>query len=182
MEPTVPVSMFGDSVPNPTDPDYWLSVAQSAVRRYCGWHVAPVIEETIQVDAGGGNVLLLPSGRVLEVTSVVSDGRDITSEVEWSENGTMIYSCRFSRALRGVSVTLKHGYTPEEAPDVLEVVRGLSTRAQAGSQVGLAVSQSAGGMSVRYGTNADGFAPGVELMSTDRSTLDLYKITRGQAW
>ena len=41
-----------------------IQAAEGAVRRYCGWHIAPVATETLVLD-GTGTRLALPSHLVL---------------------------------------------------------------------------------------------------------------------
>ena len=45
-------------VDNPTvDAQWWIKAAQGSIRRYCGWHVTPEIDDTLKVDAYGGSIL-----------------------------------------------------------------------------------------------------------------------------
>src|SRR5699024_12271535 len=45
-----------------------VAAATQAIRDYCGWHVAPVEEETLALDGTGTDTLLLPSRLVVDVT------------------------------------------------------------------------------------------------------------------
>ena len=36
----------------------------AAIRSYCGWHVAPIVEETMTLDYDGGGILTLPTLRL----------------------------------------------------------------------------------------------------------------------
>lgn len=94
--------------------------AQAAVRSYCGWHIAPVVAETVFVNGPGGHLLLLPTLKLVSVTTVTNDGAAV-SDPEWSENG-MIRHCGWSRKLRGVEVSFTHGF--EECPDDIRAVVG----------------------------------------------------------
>jgi len=47
-----------------------VDVAAASVRSEAGWHIAPVVTETIAVRSYGGRELLLPSRRVVSVASV----------------------------------------------------------------------------------------------------------------
>lgn len=170
-------SMYADTVPV-LSRDRLMSSAQAAIRRFCGWHVAPVITETITLDSAGGRVLQLPSGRVADVSSVVVLGHDITGVVQWSQDGLLVNPAGFPDHLRGVEVTLTHGWDPEDVPEVVDLVGRLADRAMMGAQAGIAVSQSAGGMSVRNSTNRDGQVIGMDLMSSDQDLLRQYCITR----
>lgn len=92
------------------DPAQWAS-AVGAIRDYCGWHIAPEVEETLTVDGPGGHLLVLPTQHVVSVASITNDGTVVT-DPEWSASGLVRggWSSRF----RGVVVTMKHGF--EEWP------------------------------------------------------------------
>jgi hypothetical protein len=47
-----------------------VDIAAASVRSDAGWHIAPVVTETITVRSYGGRELLLPSRRVVSVASV----------------------------------------------------------------------------------------------------------------
>ena len=46
-----------------------VRAAGAAVRGYCGWHVAPEVEQTITLDGTGGPTLVLPSLLVKAITA-----------------------------------------------------------------------------------------------------------------
>ena len=48
--------------------------ATDGIRLACGWHVTPVITETLTLDGTGGPVMQLPSGLVRDVKEVKVDG------------------------------------------------------------------------------------------------------------
>ena len=52
------------------DPTLLVGIAEGAVRRFCGWHIAPSITETVTLDSPGTNTLLLPSMHVTAVSAV----------------------------------------------------------------------------------------------------------------
>jgi len=62
---------------------------QAAIRRYCGWHIAPSITETITLDGDGSRHLWLPSLHVTAVTAVTNGDTvlDVSSDLDWSESG-----------------------------------------------------------------------------------------------
>ena len=51
-----------------------LDAASAAVRRYCGWHIGPVAEETLVLDGPGGDLLVLPTLRLEAVTAFWTEG------------------------------------------------------------------------------------------------------------
>lgn len=172
-----PLDMFGPGVQTPaTDPDYWLKVAQNVVRKFCGWHVAPVFTETLTIDGSGGHTLLLPTMNLTELVSVIVDGEDVTEHMKShvSRDGMLEFPQRLPTRLGSVQITMTHGYTAEEAPEVVALIQTIADRVQ--TSASNVVSQSAGGMSVRYGTNDSGNLPGADLMSTERAILNPYVV------
>lgn len=159
------------------DAEWWRKAAQATIRRYCGWHVAPVIEETLHVTGRGGHVLLIPSKRIISVSKVVCDGTDLTDEVDWDEGGIMRidHGAAWPDRLRGVEVTLTHGWAPEEAPDVLMLRETIARRAR--SQPGVS-SQSVDGASASYFT-AGGAPLSVPLLDIEKKMLDPYRLNWG---
>lgn len=156
--------------PGPRPPQFWLDAAQGAVRRFCGWHVAPVITETIRLDGTGQRTLLIPSGRILEVTAATSDGRDVLAQVDVSGKGMLelrdggLWSAR----LGGISITLRHGYDPTEVPDVAGVIA--TAAARGGGPGGQIASQAVGPANVRYTGND------IQLLQTELATLEPYRL------
>ena len=53
-----------------------IAAASQAVRDRCGWHVTPVVSETLTVDGTGGVLLDVRSGRLLDVSEVRVGGVD----------------------------------------------------------------------------------------------------------
>lgn len=159
-----------------TDPVDPLKAAQASIRAYCGWHVAPIVEETITRDGSGRSTLLLPTMHVVDVLSVHVAGEDVTDRVRWSEAG-MLEGVVFPRRFRNVQVTLLHGYDPDAVPDLAALIIAVGSRASAGS--GGVVQQAAGGMSMRLGTASDGSVGGVPLFASEKAFLNQYRVTWG---
>lgn len=154
----------------PRSPQFWLDAAQGAVRRFCGWHVAPVITETIRLDGTGQRTLLIPSGRILEVTEATSDGRDVLARVDVSGKGMLELrdGGLWSSRLGGISITLRHGYEITEVPDVAGVIA--TAAARGGGPGGQIVSQAVGPANVRYSGND------IQLLQTELATLEPYRL------
>lgn len=125
-----------------------LSAASERVRDHCGWHIAPVITETLTLDGPGGRLLLLPSLRVVEVVSVVNDGVVVT-DPEWSAKG-WIYGSWTTKA-RGVVVTLRHGL--DACPAAVSAVVSRMAREGLGSR---ARREAAGGESIDWSASVVG--------------------------
>lgn len=156
---------------------WWMKAAQGAVRRYCGWHVAPSISEILRVDSYGGRILHLPSKHVLEIDKIEVRGIDWTDRVEWSEAGTLqLRSGRWPDAPGAVQVELTHGYEPDDVPEVAALILGVAKRAR--TQPGVIASQSVNGSSVSYQT-AGGAPLSVPLLNIEKEMLDPYRVNWG---
>ena len=141
-----------------------LNRAVASVRRFCGWHVAPVLTQTAILDGPGGPLLTLPTQKLLAITALSEDDQalDLTT-LKWSLRGqvekrvqtplpisyfgTGRYTHRtylpwnfWTDQLSGISVTMQHGYTAEEAPDFTEVIYSVADRMSQGQTSGTLVS------------------------------------------
>lgn len=149
--------------------------ASAAVRRYCRWHVAPVIEETITLDGSGGKVLQLPSMRVVDVIELKIGGFLVPpDQYAWSEvglvelHGDLGCWCRFPKRYRSVEVTLQHGF--DTAPDLSALASQIARFALA-SPMGRTREQ-AGQVAVSWGT--------AQGMNFSESALEMMKPYRLQ--
>lgn len=169
--PIVPDSVNVDSA-------FWLAAAHGSVRRFCGWHVAPMVAETLRVDGRGGRSLLIRSGRVVNLIAVTSDGVDVTARVDVSEDGTLeLRSGCWSSRLGGITVELEHGYALEDVPEVAALILTLAKRGASGATQQYA-SQSVGGASVS--AFAQGGAPlSVPLLEREQESLLPYRLGWG---
>lgn len=156
--------------------DDYLKAAEAAVRSYCGWHIAPLVTESFVLDGTGSRTLFVPSLRVTDVTAAENDGDvlDVTT-LEWSADGFLRAPGVWTRKLRGVKLTLTHGF--DAVPEVAEVVRSVADRAK--SSPGGVVREQAGSVSLQYSATAPGVSGGVVLMAHERAQLDPYRIVRG---
>lgn len=161
-----------EPIPKPegvTFSDQSWSAAVSAVRGYCGWHVAPSTTETVTVDGSGGNVQFLPTLRLTEVHSVVADGRTVP-DPEWSSFGMLrgVRSCKF----RGVVATITHGYDDLPA-DVLEVATDMASMEGRTGASGFI----SGPHQVQFGQTSSGAQAGtVGLSDLQKEILDRYAL------
>lgn len=151
-------------------------VSDAVIRNFCGWHVAPVIEETLTLDGSGAQRLALPSLRVEEVSRLVISGEEIKT-FSWSDNGwlTLPGGQHFPGEDRCVEVTLRHGFG--YAPELAQVRQGLQTRA-AMAPTGNIVNQRAGSQSVTYATS-NGEVRGGSLLQQEQELLAKYKLNWG---
>ena len=165
----------------PVDSTFWMQAAQAVVRRFCGWHVAPSVTETLKVTGSGGRRLTLPSGHVtgLSKVSVCGTVLDIESSMDWDQAGVMVL--RPGMGLwpdvpGAVEVTLTHGWDPDEVPEVAALIATLAQRAASGP--GVVASQSVNGASVAYLT-AGGAPLGIPLLEIEKETLAPYCLVWG---
>lgn len=134
-----------------------VQAASQQIRRICGWHIAPTIQETLVLDHDGGPVLYLPSLKVTDVTAVKDhrSGRELSN---WHWSGAGMVEGSFPRGFRSVEVTIEHGYA--ECPaDLLPVVASRTQRR--------VMQESLGGRSVSFSSEGD---------VAFESTLDLYRL------
>lgn len=153
---------------NAADPATLVRQAQSAIRTYCGWHVAPSIEETLVLDGRGSAHLWMPSLHVTDVSEVIDEDATLTTEdYDWSESGYLerrnglVWSTR----PRQVSVTLTHGY--EDVPEDLIGVAVARAARTASSPAGVKREQ-AGSMSIER--------EGGGFLADELAVLDRYKL------
>lgn len=142
--------------------------ALAAIQAYCGWHVAPSRSETLVLDGSGATVQLLPSLHVTEITAVTDYTTEVdVAELEWSAAGFMRHpSWLWTGRLRGVSVTLTHGFAAMP-DDLAGVILSLSA-----ITIGSG-SQTAGPFTITAASQGTGpFAIGEYEMSV----LDKYRI------
>lgn len=155
-----------------------LSAASTAVRRWCGWHIAPVVTEELVLDSPGGSLIVLPTMRLLEVTALTVGGVvfDVES-LEWSANGEVRTRDRrgWPEGFRNMSATIRHGF--ESAPDVAQVVQQVVANAVT-SPLG-ATREQAGQVSIQWAQTAPGVAGGLSLLGRDLDVLAAYRLPGG---
>lgn len=158
-------------------PEFWLAAAHGAVRRFCGWHVAPTITETLTLDGSGTRDILVPSLRIVQLISVTNDGVDVTSRVDTSRAGILrltsgTWTDRFGR----VSVEMRHGYDLDEVPEIQAIIIGIAKRGPNAGRVD--VSQSVNG-SARGGAIDRGAPISIPLLMPEMDALHPYRLEQG---
>lgn len=87
-------AVIGDLIPSAdsfqVDAGFKMGAAQAAIRRYCGWHVAPSVTRTIRLDGHGGDSLLLPSKHVTALSSLKLDGVEHVQDARFGEAGSLV--------------------------------------------------------------------------------------------
>jgi len=154
-----------------------LAGASAGVRRWARWHIAPVLEETLTGDGPGGSLLLLPTGRLLEVLSASNAGDAVdVARVDFSRHGMVSLrdANAWSNRFGAVSVRVRHGYDLADVPDVAQIVKQVTANALA-SPMG-ATREQAGTVSIAWATTAPGVSGGLSLLQRDLDVLATYKI------
>lgn len=153
-----------------------LAGASAGVRRWCGWHVAPVLEETLTGDGPAGRLLLLPTGRLLEVVSGTNAGEAVdVAGLDFSAAGMVeLRAGSWSGRLGSVSLRVRHGYDVADVADVAQIVKQVTANALA-SPMG-ATREQAGTVSVAWATTAPGVSGGLSLLQRDLDVLAAFKI------
>lgn len=145
--------------------------AVGRLRDYCRWHVFPVQEETVTLDGGGAESLMLPSLHVVDVQSVTVARRLFTEDqFEWSARGYLRSRVRrFPDSLRSVVVSFSHGYAEDDLDGVRDVLLGMVERVI--SLPHFIKSSSVGEASVTYGVDA-----ALRPTFGDKEVLDEYRL------
>lgn len=151
------------------------SAVSSAIRDYCGWHVAPVLQcsLTTQVDT---RVIMLPAKLVTSIESITVDNEIIPADdFEWKRSGAIRLSLHPRKRGRWGAYEISYH-------------AGLDTSASPLAQVAIQVAlnnlmstpgvraESVGQVSLSYNLLSDGVSGGVQLLNRDRSLLRQYRL------
>lgn len=149
----------------------------SAIRDYCGWHIAPVLKCRYTTELSD-KIIYLPAVGVREIDSLSVDGKSISVDsIEYKPSGLV-------RLANLSSVDgIKWGST------VVEYEAGFSNTAALVSQIAAQIalnsltasagirSEAAGQVSLTYNTTGDGITGGVSLLGRDMLLLKPYRLT-----
>lgn len=164
------------------DPDIqpMLDAASSLIRRYCGWHVSPIVTEDVIVDGRGGYVQTLPTLHLVELLTLdeTSCTGTLTSyvgdEIEWSTSGFLRKCSLWTDRLRGIKASISHGFDPDDCGYLATLCASIVARASA-SPYG-EKAQTVGSVSVQYSTATDGSSGGVALSESQMAQLDSLRL------
>jgi hypothetical protein len=155
--------------------------AAEAVIEYCGWHIAPIVTETLTVDGTGLHVQTLPTLNLVWLNSIAEHGvaLDIT-RIDFSANGLLEKrsgQC-WTRRRRGVVTEVMHGYesTPRWVATLIYAVAGRAFNSPPG-----VLNEAAGGESIEYTapkTSALSASPPgtIALMAFEKKMLDRIRV------
>lgn len=144
------------------------------IRGYCGWHIAPSVTETVTLDGSASGVILLPTLRLTAAPTVVSvDGTTVEAEnLQWSERGVVRFLRHATTKLRGVVMTITHGYT-DFPPELLAVARDMALQ---DGRIG-ASGMTSGPHQIQFGVTGAGVQAGaVGTSDLQRRVIDRYRI------
>jgi len=126
-----------------------VNAAAMSVRTETGWHIAPQVTETLEVETGCSRVALLDTMHVVEVIAVrdADNGRELT-DWRFSRAGTLARKAGVWPEV--IEVELTHGY--EKCPeDLLPIIAERSQR----SKWGMVAQENIGARSVSLRQNYD---------------------------
>lgn len=159
-----------------------LDAAIAKARRYCGWHVAPVLTETITLDGDGGRLLFLPTLKIVSIDSITIDDVVVDPDTYKTMSGapgvvakTHTGGCHWNFWHCGVSnieVTFTHGFTAAEAADWRDAVLRLI------DQASLTVGQVASGPMTEKKVDVVQYrwSDRIDYTGIDRTALAQYKL------
>jgi len=156
----------------------YLAAAEKTVRDFAGWHIAPVLTQTLTLNGSGERSLLLPTLRVKAIAAASNAGVELDpTALEWSEDGRIRLpdGQRWTDRLRGVRITLEHGI--DDASLVIETISQIAARAEL-SPTG-ATREKAGMVELTPTMVAPNAAGGVVLMEHEKVQLAPYQIRAG---
>lgn len=152
--------------------------AVAGIRRYCRWHIAPIIADTLEVAVPFGGVrldALLPTHQLRKVLEVRVDGR-VIEQPAWTRDGH-VWAGYLGAGSHVIHADVHHGYRADEVADLVAIVAQVVAIAQS-SPTG-ATREQAGALSVSWATTAPGVSGGLTLLDRDMALLDAYRIGDG---
>ena len=127
-------AVIGDLIPSAdsfqVDAGFKMRAAQAAIRKHCGWHVAPSVTRTIRLDGHGGDSLLLPSKHVTALSSLKLDGVEHVQDARFSEAGSLVLvnGATFPDLPGSVEATITDGWDLEDVPEVQMILLDIASR------------------------------------------------------
>lgn len=155
-----------------------LDGASAGIRRFCGWHIAPVLEQTLVLDGSGSRLLVVPTMRLSAVLALSNEGTavDDLTTVDFSEHGMVTWrGGRFTDRYGQVTARIRHGFDLAEVADVAQIVKQVTANALS-SPMG-ATQEQAGALSVSWATTAPGVSGGLSLLERDLAVLAQYRLS-----
>lgn len=156
--------------------EMYLNQASAAIRSYCGWHIAPVLECNAPISVQGNQRLfMLPCLFVSKVKEIYEDGNLLPKDsYDWSYNGCIRrcgWKC-WSNSMRGNYAIYDAGFEINQVPDLATVVYQVVANAVAAAP-GVR-SESVGDVSTSFNQTASGVSGGITLLDRDLRLLEPY--------
>lgn len=146
-------------------PNLWFGInpgTQATIRAICGWHIAPVITETVTLDGSGGSVQLFPTLALRKITALTVNGQviaqDVLDNLEISRRG-MARGVHWGNRYSGVVATIEHGFelTPADLRSVASRIETMARLfASGGGSVRIGQVQVSPGSGGQMQTGHDG--------------------------
>jgi hypothetical protein len=173
VDPLISDPALLDDFPGAPFPEIVVTAAEESVRDEAGWHIAPVVTETVTVDGSGASpYLLLPSLRIVSVASVralVDDAWVDLTGWRIAGSGMLWRSAGWAYGIAAVEVTMSHGY-PTVPAGLLPVVAARCQRSMVDATM-TQRSETAGGRTLSESYNINRLE--IEASATG---LDRYKL------
>lgn len=151
-----------------------LETASQAVRDWCGWHVAPVMQ-CEWTGQGEGRQMLLPCLSVRSIASIAVNGAELAADAyEWRPSGVVRLAAGcFPPAWRSVEAVFYAGVDATGA--IGAAVAQIAANALAAAPGVRA--ERIGTASVDYNQTASGVSGGIRLLASDLDLLAPYRLT-----
>lgn len=152
-----------------------------AVRDYCGWRIAPAMDEEFKLTARGREVIFIPSLHINSITSITDHGTPLVVDYDydWEPYGLIERTngqC-WGKGRRGVVVNVNHGF--DECPgSIAGVLRDAVSRAELSPSGGIVSLTLPTSGTVFSRASAGGPAAGSILLPHELAVLDRYHITQ----
>lgn len=154
-----------------------IASASAAIRAYCGWHVAPVLDCSITLDGEAGDIWL-PTNALASVTSAKVGGEDVT--VTGSNRRGRVRLAHKTCGLGNVAIDYVAGYDVAACPDLMGVVVQRVMSSVAMTTYGVS-QETAGGVSISYSGSALSDLGSAFLPDSVKAALSTYRLVRSHA-
>lgn len=154
-----------------------IAAASAAIRAYCGWHVAPVLDCSITLDGEAGDIWL-PTNALASVTSATVGGEDVT--VIGSNRRGRVRLAHKTCGLGNVAIDYVAGYDVAACPDLMGVVVQRVMASVAMTTYGVS-QETAGGVSISYSGSALSDLGSAFLPDSVKAALSTYRLVRSHA-
>lgn len=154
-----------------------IASASAAIRAWCGWHVAPVLDCSITLDGEAGDIWL-PTNALASVTSAKVGGEDVT--VTGSNRRGRVRLEHKTCGLGNVAIDYVAGYDVTACPDLMGVVVQRVMASVAMTTYGVS-QETAGGVSISYSGSALSDLGSAFLPDSVKAALSTYRLVRSHA-